>query len=157
MDILIDRIKKIISIVNESNIAEFSTTHKGFKLTLKKFNSNSEGIVPVTSGNLITPESTKPSFEKDSLISETTESVKGDFSFIKSPIVGTFYRSSSPESKPFVEEGSKISKGTTVCIIEAMKVMNDLKSELKGEVVEFLVKDGSVVEYDQPIIKLKVN
>jgi acetyl-CoA carboxylase biotin carboxyl carrier protein len=74
---------------------------------------------------------------------------------VPSPIVGTFYLSPSPDSEPFVSVGQKVKKGDTLCIIEAMKLMNEIESELDGEIVEILVKNGSMVEYGQPLFKLK--
>ena len=72
----------------------------------------------------------------------------------KSPMVGTFYRKPSPDDPPFVEIGKKISSGEVLCIIEAMKVMNEIQSETAGEVIEILVEDGESVEYGQPLFKI---
>jgi len=74
---------------------------------------------------------------------------------IKSPMVGTFYRSQSPEAKPFVEDGTPVTPETVVCIIEAMKVMNEIQSEVKGVIKEMLVENGKPVEYGQPLFKVK--
>lgn len=74
---------------------------------------------------------------------------------IKSPIVGTFYSAASPESKPFAEVGKTVKKGETLCIIEAMKLMNEIESEFDGEIIEILAQNGAMVEYGQPLFKLK--
>ena len=74
---------------------------------------------------------------------------------INSPIVGVFYAAPSPDSNPYVSVGQKISKGDTICIVEAMKCMNEIQSELDGEVTEVLVKDGDLVEYGQPLFRVK--
>jgi acetyl-CoA carboxylase biotin carboxyl carrier protein len=74
---------------------------------------------------------------------------------VKSPMVGTFYKAASPESKPFAEVGTKISETSVVCIIEAMKIMNEIQSEVKGTVVEILVENGQPVEYGQKLFKVK--
>lgn len=74
---------------------------------------------------------------------------------IDSPMVGTFYRAPSPEASPFIEVGSRVDEETTVCILEAMKVMNEIKAEMRGEVVQFLVENGEPVEYGQPLILVK--
>jgi acetyl-CoA carboxylase biotin carboxyl carrier protein len=76
--------------------------------------------------------------------------------FIKSPMVGTFYRSASPESKPFVEGGTKVVENSVVCIIEAMKIMNEIQAEIKGTVTEVLVENGQPVEYGQRLFKVKL-
>lgn len=75
--------------------------------------------------------------------------------FVKSPMVGTFYRAPSPESPPFVEEGGKIKADTVVCIIEAMKVMNEIQAEVSGKIVEILVENGEPVEFGQALMKIK--
>jgi len=74
---------------------------------------------------------------------------------VESPMVGTFYRSPSPESDPFVEVGASVDEERVICIVEAMKVMNEIKAEMKGEVVEFLVENGEPVEYGQPLLLVK--
>ncbi len=75
--------------------------------------------------------------------------------FIKSPMVGTFYRAASPESKPFADSGTKVVENSVVCIIEAMKIMNEIQAETKGTVVEVLVENGQPVEYGQRLFKVK--
>lgn len=75
--------------------------------------------------------------------------------YIKSPMVGTFYSSPSPESKPFAEKGTKVVENTAVCIIEAMKIMNEIQAELKGTIIEALVESGQPVEYGQRLFKVK--
>ena len=77
--------------------------------------------------------------------------------FVKSPMVGTFYRAPSPESKPFVEPGAVISENTVVCIIEAMKIMNEIQAETKGTVVDVLVENGQPVEFGQKLFKVKAS
>jgi acetyl-CoA carboxylase biotin carboxyl carrier protein len=76
---------------------------------------------------------------------------KGNLVEVKSPMIGTFYRSSSPDKPPFVEVGSSIKKGDTVCIIEAMKLFNEIESEVSGTIVKVLVNDSTPIEYDQPL------
>jgi acetyl-CoA carboxylase biotin carboxyl carrier protein len=78
-------------------------------------------------------------------------------SYIKSPMVGTFYRSASPESPPFIEIGAKVEEKTVICIIEAMKIMNEIQAETKGSILEVLVENGQPVEYGQRLYKIKVS
>lgn len=78
-----------------------------------------------------------------------------DLKVITSPMVGTFYASSAPDKPPYVKKGDKISKGQVVCIVEAMKLMNEIESEFDGDIVEVCVKDGDVVEYGMPLFKIK--
>jgi acetyl-CoA carboxylase biotin carboxyl carrier protein len=84
------------------------------------------------------------------------EVTDGNISYITSPFVGTFYRSPSPESAPFVDVGTKIRKGQVICIIEAMKLMNEIEAELEGTIVQLLVENGHSVEYGEPLFKIKV-
>ena len=79
---------------------------------------------------------------------------KNEGNIVKSPMVGTFYSKSSPTSSPYVEVGSEVKKGTVLCIIEAMKLMNEIESEFNGKIVEILVKDGEAVEYGQPLFRI---
>ena len=83
------------------------------------------------------------------------EKEEAGFSFIKAPMVGTFYRAPSPESPPFAEINAKVSENSVICIIEAMKIMNEIQAEAKGTVVEILVENGQPVEYGQRLFKIK--
>lgn len=80
---------------------------------------------------------------------------KENYNIVKSPMVGTFYLKPSPTSNPYVEVGKKVKKGDVLCIIEAMKLMNEIESEFDGEIIEILVKDGEPVEYGKPLFKIK--
>ena len=82
-----------------------------------------------------------------------TEEVKSG-NIVKSPMVGTFYSKSSPTSNPYVELGTEVKKGTVLCIVEAMKLMNEIESEFNGKIAEILVKDGEAVEYGQPLFRI---
>lgn len=85
----------------------------------------------------------------------TTETTDGNVSYITSPFVGTFYRSPNPEAAAFVDEGSKIKKGQALCIVEAMKLMNEIESEVEGVIVQILVENGQPVEYGEPLFKIR--
>lgn len=95
----------------------------------------------------------KPQEQNSMVAVESKE--EGDYKLIKSPMVGTFYASSAPDKEPFVKVGDKIHKGQVVCIVEAMKLMNEIESEFDGEVVEICVNNEDVVEYGTPLIKIK--
>ncbi len=88
---------------------------------------------------------------------EPREEVPPGMEVVKSPIVGTFYRAPSPESPPYVEVGSHVKKGDTLCIIEAMKIMNEIEAELEGKVVKILVENGQPVEFGQPLFIIDPN
>jgi acetyl-CoA carboxylase biotin carboxyl carrier protein len=85
----------------------------------------------------------------------TTETSDGNVSYITSPFVGTFYRSPNPESAPFVDVGTHVKKGQVLCIVEAMKLMNEIESEVTGTIVALLVENGQPVEYGEPLFKIK--
>ena len=95
----------------------------------------------------------KPQEEKGIVAVEKKK--EENYKVIKSPMVGTFYASSSPDKDPYVKVGDKISKGQVVCIVEAMKLMNEIESEFDGEIVEICVKNEDVVEYGTPLFKIK--
>jgi acetyl-CoA carboxylase biotin carboxyl carrier protein len=101
---------------------------------------------------------TSPEPEKSKKeVSETPPTKEENVVEVKTPIVGTFYRAPSPESEPFVDVGSHVKKGDILCIVEAMKSMNEIESEVEGIVQEVLVENGKMVEYDQPLFKVKAN
>jgi acetyl-CoA carboxylase biotin carboxyl carrier protein len=88
-------------------------------------------------------------------IATSTDTSDGNVSYITSPFVGTFYRSPGPDSAPFVDVGTRIKKGHVLCIVEAMKLMNEIESEIEGSVVQILVENGQAVEYGEPLFKIK--
>jgi acetyl-CoA carboxylase biotin carboxyl carrier protein len=101
---------------------------------------------PVTSGNPVTNATGAPAVPAGE---------EPGITYVKSPMVGTFYRSPSPESKMFVDVGTKVAENSVVCIVEAMKIMNEIQAETKGSIVEILVENGQPVEYGQRLFKVK--
>lgn len=150
----IEEIKEIIKVIDSSSITEFELEKEGFKISIKKRQPelramDNQHIVPYVQANL-KEKVTKP----EEKINDTGEEEK-DMHIIKSPIVGTFYSSSSPNKEPFVKAGDKIKKGDVLCIIEAMKLMNEVTADVDGEIVEALIRDKSIVEYGQPLFKVR--
>jgi acetyl-CoA carboxylase biotin carboxyl carrier protein len=88
--------------------------------------------------------------------SSSTDTSDGNVAYVTSPFVGTFYRQPSPEMSPFVDVGTRIKKGQVLCIVEAMKLMNEIESEIEGSIVQILVENGQAVEYGEPLFKIKV-
>lgn len=86
----------------------------------------------------------------------STDTSDGNVAYVTSPFVGTFYRAPSPDSAPFVDVGTRIKKGQVICIVEAMKLMNEIESEIEGSIVQLLVENGQAVEYGEPLFKIKV-
>jgi acetyl-CoA carboxylase biotin carboxyl carrier protein len=154
------QIQELIKLINDSNIGEVTIEQKEFRLTIKQ---KEEQITQMVAGQLPTSFFSQPvappqlSAPTPSAPAPTTEKPKQESTAssntitIKSPMIGTFYRRSSPDKPVFVEVGDEVSPGKVVCIIEAMKLFNEIESEVKGKIVKILVDDASPVEYDQPL------
>lgn len=156
------QIQELIKIVNRSNIGELSIEEGDFKIIIKQkeepapvYATNAPVQSYLSSAPPVPPPATvmQPAASGTSTIEpETVQSKQADnLITIKSPMIGTFYRSSSPDKPPFVNIGDDVFVGKTVCIIEAMKLFNEIESEVKGTVVKVLADDASPVEYDQPL------
>jgi acetyl-CoA carboxylase biotin carboxyl carrier protein len=156
------QIQELIKLINKSNIGEVSIEEKGFKLTIKQKEEAAQQIIanPQHFPQVLqaTPNSFTPQSPASAAQAPQTEKTKGaqdsatdNLITIKSPMIGTFYRSSSPGKPPFVEVGDEVATGKVVCIIEAMKLFNEIESEVKGRIVKVLADDASPVEYDQPL------
>ena len=146
-------IKQVIELMKRSDISEFEFEEDGLKLRLSSKSNEAPQILQTATTPLVpAPPATVPSNEQNQSVSPTEEL---DVSVIKSPMVGTFYRSASPDSLPFTDTGAKVVSESVVCIIEAMKVMNEIQSEISGTITEILVENGEAVEYGQPLFKIK--
>ncbi|WP_299088057.1 acetyl-CoA carboxylase biotin carboxyl carrier protein [uncultured Metabacillus sp.] len=159
----IQEIREIIKLIDCSSINEFSFEHEGSKIKMKKQSQEVETVVRniVTSPAVETVQA--PPVQQQAAAVEApkqhqVEEPKADTANlhkITSPMVGTFYAASSPEAGNYVEVGSKVNKDTVVCIVEAMKLFNEIEAEVKGEIVEILVQNGQLVEYGQPLFLVK--
>ncbi len=144
-------IKEMITLMNEHGIMEFQFEREGIKVLLKKssagettIQSNVPHFAPAAPAHAVSaPQSPAPVAATEGLLE------------ITSPMVGTFYRAASPEAESFVKIGSQIGNEEVVCIIEAMKVMNEIKSEVKGVITEILVENGEAVEFGQVLFRVK--
>lgn len=139
----IDDLKELISLLQDTDIAEIQLEKDGTKVKIRR--------QMLVSSLEMRPKKTPVTVEQTI---ETEEDVQRLVT-ITSPIVGTFYRSPSPEASPFVEAGTKVRKGQVICIIEAMKLMNEIESELEGVVVRALVENGQTVEYGEPLFLIE--
>ena len=141
-------IKKIIQDMGESKIDTLEIEFPdGLKIKMDKGKNNVETsqktqVIPVVSNEVV-----------NNIKTETKQ--EEEYKIIKSPMVGTFYSKSSPKAEPFVKVGDKVKKGQVVCIVEAMKLMNEIESEFDGEIVQILVNDEEMVEYGQPLFIIK--
>ena len=143
-----DKLKEVIYILENSNVNEIDVTFWGRRFRVVKsagVNVNSDSKSDVISPAV----PSKESIPNQSKNSEKTK--KGNSEEILSPMPGTFYSSPSPDTAPFIKEGDTISKGDPLCIIEAMKIMNEIEAEKSGTIVKLLMDDGSAVDYNQPL------
>ena len=152
-------IKELIEILDQSSLTEINIEDKGNIVNLKK-EKETEIITPQVSQQpmqQIAPQQSAVSNHLDAQSSEETSvSQENDnLKTINAPMVGTFYKSPSPEESPYVQVGDSVSNESTVCILEAMKLFNEIQAEVTGEITEILVEDGQMVEYGQPLFKVK--
>lgn len=153
------QIQELIKMINKSNIGEVTIEEKGFKLTIKQKEEPAQHVFAAPVSQPVTmpqqqpmlpaagSSGSQPVMEKP----KATETAADNYITIKSPMIGTFYRSQGPGKPAFVEVGDEITTGKVVCIIEAMKLFNEIESEVKGRIVKVLAEDASPVEYDQPL------
>ncbi|MCQ9208668.1 MAG: acetyl-CoA carboxylase biotin carboxyl carrier protein [Omnitrophica bacterium] len=140
-------IKEMINLMNENELVELELEKDGLKIRLKKTAGEIQQIVTAGSEAM----ATKLQLHKmDTKQAESQELIE-----INSPMVGTFYRAPSPESAPFVDIGSEIEPGQVICIIEAMKLMNEIKAEVKGRIKEILVENSHPVEFGQVLFRVE--
>ncbi len=143
--------------MKRSGLTEFEIEEKGLRLRICR-SPNGNGNLAVVQAAPTYPGTVPPipSLQPDPSSESKTEEVEEEnFHLIKSPMVGTFYRSPSPENPPFINEGDMVEHETTVCILEAMKVMNEIPADVSGEIVQILIQNGESVEYGQPLFKVK--
>jgi len=144
----IRKVKKLIELLEESDVAEIEIHEAEESVRISRISSAAMAMpvaAPVAAPAPVAPTATAPAGEPAAAESEPEGHI------IRSPMVGTFYRAPSPTSKPFVEEGSSVTAGDTLCIIEAMKILNQIESDKAGKVLQVLVENGQPVEYNQPL------
>lgn len=159
-------VKELIDYISKSNFAEFELEKDGLKIKLVKKSAKSGILAPQKSESVnvqpvveVVPTKEQDQQvkgeEKSGLVKEPEDQVKEDFYEVKSPIVGTFYRAPNPNADPYVEVGDVVKKGQVLCIVEAMKLMNEIEAEVSGEMIEVLVPNAHPVEYGQILFKIR--
>ena len=147
-------IKAIIDLMKKNSVSEFELEKQDFKIRLKRGNNGTSGVgyedAPVLTYVQPTVAAVPPAAATPPAAPPPSNEVE-----IKSPMIGTFYRAPSPESASYVEVGAEVNVDTVVCIIEAMKVMNEIKAEAKGVITQVLVENAKPVEFGQPLFKLR--
>jgi acetyl-CoA carboxylase biotin carboxyl carrier protein len=150
-------IRDLIDFISQSELNEVNIETTDFKISVKKSPdihvNSSEMILPKTNlkSNVVQPSVNTEEKGSDEVVKEEKKEEKKNLKEIKSPMIGTFYRSPNPDSPSFVEVGDHIKPGQTVCIIEAMKLFNEIEAEISGTIVEILIDNATPVEFDQPL------
>lgn len=157
MSMDIKQIQDLIKFVSKSGVNEVSIEEKDFKITIK---TNQEPTyvtatiptpAPVAAAPVVAAQQAPAAVSTESTASKAAVSDDSKYITVKSPMIGTFYRSAGPDKPAFVNVGDEISAGKVLCIVEAMKLFNEIESEVSGKIVKILVNDAQPVEYDQPL------
>lgn len=160
----VQEIREIIKLVDQSNIGEFVYENEGTKIKLKKteigtvaYQAPAQEVVQAKAAVEVkpTPAAQPAAKAAEAATPATPVNEQENLHKITSPMVGTFYQSPSPDADAYVKVGSKVTTDTIVCIVEAMKLFNEIEAEVNGEIVEILVKEGQLVEYGQPLFLVK--
>jgi acetyl-CoA carboxylase biotin carboxyl carrier protein len=150
-------IKELIKLVSESGVSEVDVARGDFKISIRKTEEKTMVVqqtpsyvqaAPVIAA---APAPSPVATERLESHATKTETPAGNFITIKSPMIGTYYKSSSPDKAPFVQVGDEVKPGQVLCIVEAMKLFNEIECEVSGKIVKILVENSSPVEYDQPL------
>ena len=157
-----DEIKQILEMMREHELSEFELERDNFKLRVRKHPSGHSMTMPagVPHQAYIPPlpvpghaSAMPPPATAASVLTSADEEM--ELAVVKSPIVGTFYRASEPDAKPFTDVGERVKRGQVLCIIEAMKLMNEINAEIEGEVVKIYVENGQAVQYGERLLAIK--
>ena len=148
----IEEIHELIKLIDESTIDEFTYENEGAKIKLKKNKEVVQQVAAPVAPVQAAPAQQAPKAQAPAQTEAPAQEAAASENLhkITSPMVGTFYASSSPEADPYVTSGSKVKENTVVCIVEAMKLFNEIEAEVKGEIVEVLAENGQLVESDNP-------
>jgi acetyl-CoA carboxylase biotin carboxyl carrier protein len=155
----LEQIKAIIAMMKENDLSEFSMEQDGLKIRIKRgpegFQQTISAPTPIPASPALAPAAVAAQTAVPSEVSAAATAALADIKSIKSPMVGTFYRAPSPDAPPYIEVGQSVDEETVVCIIEAMKVMNEIKAEIKGVITEVLVDNAKPVEFGQKLFAVR--
>ena len=158
MPLNLNELKELLELISERDIAEFEMEEEGVKLKIKKGT-----VVPVAApapthyAPAAIPVTSVPAPESPAVAVEAAEQEDPGLTYVRSPMVGTFYRAPEPGAPPFVNEGDRIKPGQVLCIIEAMKLMNEIESECVGEVIEIFVENAQPVQYGDKLFSIRAS
>jgi len=146
----IRKIKKLIELLHDTDVAEIEISEGEESVRITRGSTNQ---VVVQTPQMSAPHTiAAPQAEPQQAADEASEALAPAGHQVKSPMVGTFYRSPSPDAAAFIEVGSEVKKGDTICIVEAMKMMNQIEADTSGKIMAILIDDGDAVEFDQPLV-----
>jgi len=153
----LDKIKQLIDIMKENDLVEIEIKHDDDKIFLKRSDPHAQPVagIPIVAHNGPPAQSVTAMGQNNCALEAQSQQQQDTLEQIKAPIVGTLYATPSPDSEPYVEVGSHVEPKTVVCIIEAMKVMNEIKAETEGTIAQISVNNGQAVEYGQVLFKVK--
>lgn len=153
----INLIKKLIKIVEQSEVTEFSVQEGDLKVRISKNSHQSPQVSfqPSQAFQYSIPSAPAQPAAPERAAADSGTSAKSNLHEIKSPIVGTFYRAPAPDADPYVQVGDVVSAGNVLCIVEAMKLMNEIESDMSGKIVKILVENATPVEYNQPLFLIE--
>ena len=167
MELDLNQLRELLATLDQTGISELTLKGADFELTVRRGESTVAGgsrlVTSSVAAEVVTPVMPGPSdatlvpSPPPTAPPTATPAVDSKCMEVISPMVGTFYRAAAPGEAPFVEVGDRITLGQTVCIIEAMKLMNEIEAEVAGQVIEILVQNGEPVEYNQPLMRIKPN
>ena len=159
------KLRKLLQIFADSNLEDLEIQHSFWRGTKVKLSRrHSQPSIPQTFGTPPTSHETSPIPAAEPAPGPTTEEMppiatdedaQAGLHTIKAPMVGTFFRAASPEESPFINAGDQVEPGQTICIVEAMKIMNEIEADIEGEIVEILVDNAAPVEYNQPLVRIR--
>ncbi|MEK6631309.1 MAG: acetyl-CoA carboxylase biotin carboxyl carrier protein [Acidobacteriota bacterium] len=158
----VDEIRTILDLVREHELTEFELEIDGLKIKVKKTPAGhvvqlpGAAPYPPLPAIALPPSASVPAGTSPAAPRPVPDALSADLAIVKSPIVGTFYRASEPNAPPFVDTGAHVKKGQTLCIIEAMKLMNEIESDYEGDVVSVYVDNGQAVQYGERLFAIKV-
>ncbi len=173
MDLDFSELRQLVAALDQTDIAELTLKNPQFELTLRKATAPSQAVVlssdtaAMSAATTVSPPAAPMVVASPVAVSSSAAGATApeaappnaagvsDLYEITSPMVGTFYRSPAPDESPFIDTGDRIKPGQTVCIIEAMKLMNEIEAEVSGEIVEILVQNAEPVEFGQPLMRVK--
>lgn len=152
----IEQIKAVIAMMKENDLTEFSMEQDGLKIRIKRGPEGFQQVVTMPAAPAVAP-APAAAVAAPAAAPAPAAAAPSDVKHIVSPMVGTFYRSAAPDAPPYVEVGQAVDEETVVCIIEAMKVMNEIKAEMKGVITQVLVDNAKPVEFGQKLFAVKPN